>query len=79
MAEFRPGTADQAAFLAELVERGLLIESGVPGVYGRGGDFEDVRARRRRAGHARRRARTSPSACASRRCCRAASSRRSAT
>jgi seryl-tRNA synthetase len=43
MSGFRPGTVDQAAFLAELVDRGLLIESGVPGLYGRSGDFEDVR------------------------------------
>lgn len=43
MAELRPATVEQAAFSAELVERGLLVETGVPGVYGRGGDFEDVR------------------------------------
>ena len=43
MAEFRPGTPDQAAFLADLVAHGLLIESGVPGVYGRAGEFERVR------------------------------------
>ncbi len=36
---------DQAALLRELVERRLLIETGVPGVYGRGGDFEEVRER----------------------------------
>ena len=28
--------ADELALLAELIERGLLIESGVPGVYGHG-------------------------------------------
>jgi seryl-tRNA synthetase len=39
----RPATAEQAALLSELVARRLLIETGVPGVYGRGGDFEDVR------------------------------------
>ena len=33
------------ALLAELIERGLLIESGVPGVYGHSAAFEDVRAR----------------------------------
>jgi seryl-tRNA synthetase len=38
-----PATAEQTALLSELVERGLLIETGVAGVYGRGGDFEDVR------------------------------------
>jgi len=45
MAEFRPGTADQAALLSELLERRLLIDTGVPGLYGRGRDFEDVRER----------------------------------
>src|SRR5208282_1854066 len=45
MAEFVAATADQAALLGRLVEHGLLIETGVPGVYGRGGDFEDVRER----------------------------------
>jgi seryl-tRNA synthetase len=39
----RPASPDQAELLSELVERRLLIETGVPGVYGRGGDFEDVR------------------------------------
>jgi seryl-tRNA synthetase len=43
MAEFRPGTPEQADFLAGLFDAGLLIESGVPGVYGRGEDFERVR------------------------------------
>jgi seryl-tRNA synthetase len=41
----RPASPDQAALLSDLVERRLLIETGVPGVYGRGGDFEDVRER----------------------------------
>src|SRR3954454_1589749 len=43
MADFRPGTDDQTEFLDELSENGLLIPSGVPGVYGRGQLFEDVR------------------------------------
>ncbi|HEY5294719.1 MAG TPA: amino acid--[acyl-carrier-protein] ligase [Gaiellaceae bacterium] len=43
MAEFRPGAPEQTAFLADLVAQGLLIESGVPGVYGRSGQFERVR------------------------------------
>jgi seryl-tRNA synthetase len=43
MAEFRATEPEQAAFLGELVEGGLLVESGVPGVYGRGEDFEHVR------------------------------------
>jgi len=41
----RPASLDQAALLSELVGRHLLIETGVPGVYGRGGDFEDARER----------------------------------
>jgi seryl-tRNA synthetase len=44
VSEFRPGTPEQAAFLSELIGRGLLIESGVAGVYGRGEQFERVRA-----------------------------------
>jgi seryl-tRNA synthetase len=43
MAEFRPGTPEQAEFLVELLDRGLLVDSGVPGVYGRSEDFERVR------------------------------------
>ena len=43
MAEFRPATTDQAEFLDDLVAHGLLLPSGVPGVYGRGSAFEDVR------------------------------------
>lgn len=42
MAEFRPPTPDQASLLAALVDNGLLIETGVPGVYGRGSEFEEV-------------------------------------
>jgi seryl-tRNA synthetase len=45
MAEFRPATPEQAAFLDELVGHGLLIDTGVPGLYGRGAVFEDVRLR----------------------------------
>ena len=37
--------ADARVLLTELIERGLLIESGVPGVYGHGATFEDVRTR----------------------------------
>ncbi len=44
MAEFRPGTPEQAEFLAELLGAGLLVESGVAGIYGRGWEFERVRA-----------------------------------
>jgi seryl-tRNA synthetase len=43
VAEFRPGSPDQAEFLAELLDAGLLIDSGVSGVYGRGESFERVR------------------------------------
>jgi seryl-tRNA synthetase len=43
MAEFRAATPDQAAFLAELIANGLLVETGVPGVYGRSGQFERIR------------------------------------
>jgi seryl-tRNA synthetase len=42
MADHRPGTPDQAAFLAELLDRRLLVATAVAGVYGRGGDFELV-------------------------------------
>jgi len=45
MSALHPATPEQAAFLAELVDRRLLIDTGVPGVYGRGGAFEDVRER----------------------------------
>jgi seryl-tRNA synthetase len=43
MADFRPGTPDQEEFLRDLLGAGYLIESGVPGVYGRGDAFERVR------------------------------------
>jgi seryl-tRNA synthetase len=43
MAEFRPGTPDQAEFLDQLLDRGLLVDSGVSGVYGRNEQFERVR------------------------------------
>src|SRR3954466_2285160 len=45
MAAFREAAPDQALLLEALVDAGLLIPSGVPGVYGRGSDFEDVRQR----------------------------------
>lgn len=43
--EVREASSDQAEFLAELIGAGLLLESGVPGVYGHGSVFEDVRTR----------------------------------
>jgi seryl-tRNA synthetase len=45
VAEFRPGTPDQTELLEALIEARHLIPSGVPGVYGRGSDYEDVRMR----------------------------------
>jgi len=42
MADYRPGTPEQAAFLAELLDRRLLLQTSVPGIYGRGEGFEDV-------------------------------------
>jgi seryl-tRNA synthetase len=41
----RPASPDQAEFLAELIGSGLLLESGVPGVYGHDATFEEVRSR----------------------------------
>jgi seryl-tRNA synthetase len=41
----REASADQAEFLAELIDAQLLLPSGVPGVYGHGGVFEDIRER----------------------------------
>ena len=43
MAELRAATPDQAEFLDDLVAAGLLIPSGVPGLYGRDATFEDLR------------------------------------
>lgn len=44
-AEVRPASDDQAAFLAQLIDAGLLLASGVPGVYGHSSVFEDIRGR----------------------------------
>ncbi|MGD0981463.1 MAG: hypothetical protein ABR946_08270, partial [Solirubrobacteraceae bacterium] len=43
MTEVLPASTDQAEFAAELFEREILIESGVPGLYGRGAVFEQIR------------------------------------
>lgn len=43
MADYRPPTEEEAAYLEELVAAGLLLPSGVPGVFGRSAVFEDVR------------------------------------
>jgi seryl-tRNA synthetase len=45
MTELRRATADQAAFRDELLARGLFLDSGVPGLYGRSATFEDIRLR----------------------------------
>jgi len=45
MAEYRAATRDEAEFLDELLDRGLLLDGGSPGVYGRNDIFEDVRER----------------------------------
>jgi seryl-tRNA synthetase len=45
VAPFREAAPDQAEYLLQLTAAGLLIESGVPGVYGRGPVFEDIRLR----------------------------------
>ncbi len=45
MTAVRQATADQAAFRQELLERGLLVASGVPGLYGRSAAFESIRHR----------------------------------
>src|SRR5438874_2635928 len=43
--EVRRASGDQAALLRDLLEHGLLIDTGVPGIYGHGAAFEEVRAR----------------------------------
>jgi seryl-tRNA synthetase len=45
MVAVRQATADQAAFRDELLANGLLVASGVPGLYGRGEVFESIRHR----------------------------------
>jgi seryl-tRNA synthetase len=42
MADLREGTPEESAFLADLVAAGLVIESGVPGVYGFNSVYVDV-------------------------------------
>jgi seryl-tRNA synthetase len=43
VASHRAATAEQAAYLDDLLERGLLVDTGVPGVYGQSVGFERVR------------------------------------
>ena len=42
--EVRVDSPDQEQFLRELLDAGLLIDSGTPGVYGHGQEFERIRA-----------------------------------
>jgi seryl-tRNA synthetase len=44
-ATIREASPEQAQFLVELIDGGLLLESGVPGVYGHGAVFEEIRER----------------------------------
>ncbi len=39
-----PAAGEEASFLGELLDRGLLIDSGVAGLYGHSAEFEDVRS-----------------------------------
>jgi seryl-tRNA synthetase len=43
VAEMRPGTPEQTAFLLALLDEGHFVATGVPGVYGRGEVFETIR------------------------------------
>jgi seryl-tRNA synthetase len=43
MPEFRAGSPEQVSFAQDLVDAGLLVPTGVDGVFGRGGEFERVR------------------------------------
>lgn len=43
MTDVRQATVDQAEFRDELIEHGLLIASGVAGLYGTGAAFEEIR------------------------------------
>jgi seryl-tRNA synthetase len=43
MTEIRQASSAEASFRDELIARGLLIASGVPGLYGRGPAFERIR------------------------------------
>jgi seryl-tRNA synthetase len=44
-AEVRAADPEQAEFMAELVANGLLLESGIPGLYGHSDLFESIRMR----------------------------------
>jgi seryl-tRNA synthetase len=43
VAPYRAATPEQATFLNDLLGHGLLVDTGVPGVYGQGTDFERAR------------------------------------
>ena len=43
MTAYRAATAEQAAFLADLIGHGHLVATGVEGIYGHGPDFDRVR------------------------------------
>jgi seryl-tRNA synthetase len=43
MPELRRGTPDQLEFRDELLAHGVLLDSAVPGLYGRGAVFEEIR------------------------------------
>jgi seryl-tRNA synthetase len=43
VAGYRAATAEQAAFLRDLLDHSLLVETDVPGVYGQGVDFDRAR------------------------------------
>jgi seryl-tRNA synthetase len=45
VAELHAAVGEEAAFLEELFDHGLLLRTGAPGLYGRGAVFEDVRER----------------------------------
>ena len=43
MATYREASPEQAAFLTSLVDAGLLLDTGAPGLLGQGPVFDDVR------------------------------------
>ena len=45
MPPVRPAIGDEAAYRDELLEAGIFLESGVPGLFGHSALFEDIRAR----------------------------------
>ena len=43
MATYREASPEQAAFLTSLIDAGLLLDTGAPGLLGQGPAFDDVR------------------------------------